>query len=317
MTDNLRAAAILTLSMLVFAMEDALIKMLTRDLPFSEVLGLIALAGLLAFGATLRVQGGRFWTPALLHPAVMLRNAAEAIGSIGIVLALGLTELSTTAAIMQATPLFITLGAAIWLGEGVGWRRGTAIVLGFVGVLVVLRPGLDGFTPASLWAVLTAVALAVRDIATRRVPSGMSSTHLSASAFAGLLLASAAMALLLREVPALPDPSQAALALMCIICTITGYGLLVAATRLGEASAVAPFRYARLIFALVLAMVVFGERLDALTLAGSAIIVGSGLYTIWREASLARRRAAVARVERVPSPLPTRSPPDASGPKAA
>lgn len=317
MTDNLRAAAILTLSMLVFAMEDALIKMLTRDLPFSEVLGLIALAGVLAFGAALRMQGGRFWTRALLHPAVMLRTAAEAVGSIGIVLALGLTELSTTAAIMQATPLFLTLGAAIWLGEGVGWRRGTAIVLGFVGVLVVLRPGLDGFTPASLWAVLTAGALAVRDIATRRIPSRVSSAHLSASAFAGLLVASLALALFRREAPVLPEPSQAALALLCVLCTVAGYVLLVTATRIGEASALAPFRYARLVFALALAMVVFGERLDALTLIGSAIIVGSGLYTVWREAALAPRRAAAASLPRVASSLPTSSGPEPFGSPAA
>ncbi len=302
MTDNLRAAAILTLSMLVFAMEDALIKLLTRDLPFSEVLALIALAGVVAFAGMLRAQGGRFWTRALLHPAVMLRNATEAFASVAIVLALGLTELSTTAAIMQATPLFITLGAAVWLREGVGWRRTTAIIIGFVGVMLVVRPGLAGFEPASLWAVLAAMGFAVRDLATRRVPRDMRSAHLSASAFAGLLVAAAVMALLLGEKPALPNQSQTVLALLCVVCTISGYGLLVTATRIGEASAVAPFRYARLVFALALAVIVFGERLDALTLAGSAIIIGSGLYTFWREALLARRRAAAAG-----SSLPARS----------
>lgn len=289
MNDNLRAAAILTLGMLLFAVEDVLIKVLASELPFAEVLAIIGLAGVLVFGGLLRLGGGRFWTRDLLAPAVVLRNSAEAISSVAIVLALGLTELSATSAIMQAVPLFITLGAAAWLNEPVGWRRGTAIVLGFLGVLMILRPGLAGFQPASLWAVIAAVGLAARDLATRRVPRRMSSLHLSASAFAAILLGAVLMGLVLGERPVLPDASQAGLALACVTMTVFGYALLVAATRIGEASALAPVRYARLVFALILAVIVFGERLDALTLAGSAIIVGSGCYTLWREARLSRR----------------------------
>lgn len=327
-TDNLRAAAILALAMLVFAIEDALIKILATTLPVSEVLGLIALVGVVVFGGTLFARGERFWTRDLLVSSVVLRNATEALASVAIVLALALTELSTTAAIMQATPLFLTLGAAIWLEEAVGWRRSVAIALGFLGVVLVLRPGLDGFEPASLWAVVAAAGFAVRDLVTRRVPTGMSSLQLSAAAFVALLVASVLMALILGERPVLPDGREAALALGCGVVTVTGYALLVTATRIGEASALAPVRYARLVFALILAMIVFGERLDVTTIAGAAIIVGSGGYTVWREARLGRRRASV-RAELAlgaagvtplvpPSPpYPTRSTPDASGPKAA
>jgi drug/metabolite transporter (DMT)-like permease len=294
MNDNLRAAAILTLGMLVFAVEDALIKELTRGLPFSEVLGLIGLAGVVVFGGLLRLRGERFWTPDLLVPAVVLRNSAEAVASVAIVLALGLTELSTTAALMQAVPLFITLGAAVWLREAVGWRRGTAIVFGFVGVLMVLRPGLAGFQPASLWAVLAAVTLAARDLVTGRIPARISSLHLSAGAFVAVLLAAVLMGIVRGERPVVPDAGQAMLGLACVLMSVTGYALLVAATRIGEASAVAPVRYARLVFALVLAVIVFGERLDLMTLAGAGIIVGSGCYTLWREARLSGRRPAPA-----------------------
>ena len=321
MHDNLRAAAILTLAMLVFAVEDAFIKVLASELPFAEVLGMIGLAGAVVFGGLLRLKGERFWTRDLLATAVVLRNSAEAIASVAIVLALGLTELSTTSAIMQAVPLFITLGAAAWLNEAVGWRRGTAIVLGFVGVLMVLRPGLAGFQPASFWAVAAAVGLAARDLATRRVPAGMSSLHLSTAAFVALLLAAVLMALILGEKPVLPDARQAALALACCAFTLTGYALLVTATRTGEAAALAPVRYARLVFALVLAVVVFDERLDFLTVAGAAIIVGSGGYTLWREARLYRRHAPatgpVGSCSLPPHPNSTRSTPGAPGPKAA
>jgi drug/metabolite transporter (DMT)-like permease len=319
--DNLPAAAILTLAMLVFAIEDALIKVLASGLPVSEVLGMIALAGVVVFGGLMRIRGERFWTRALLVPAVALRNATEAVASVAIVLALALTELSTTAAIIQAVPLFIALGAATWLKEPVGWRRTTAIALGFFGVLLVLRPGLAGFEPASLWAVFAAAGFAARDLVTRRVPSGMSSLHLSAAAFVALLLAAVVMAVLLGEPPVVPGGRQAALALACGAITVTGYALLVTATRIGEASVLAPVRYTRLVFALVLAVIVFGERLDALTIAGAATIVGSGLCTLWREARLSRRASVPGPTGSAPLPVaqpnPTRSTPGARGPKAA
>jgi drug/metabolite transporter (DMT)-like permease len=155
----------------------------------------------------------------------------------------------------------------------------------------------------------------VRDLVTRRVPRGMGSLQLSASAFAALLVASVAMALVLGERPLLPTPRFAALALACGLVTVSGYVLLVTATRIGEASLLAPVRYTRLVFALVLAIVVFGERLDPLTIAGAAIIVGSGCYTVWREAHLARRRSPAPGVPL--QPHPTRSTPAASKPTAA
>jgi drug/metabolite transporter (DMT)-like permease len=308
--DNLRAAAILTLAMLVFAVEDALIKVLTSELPVSEVLGMIALAGVVVFGGLLRARKERFWTRDLLDPAVALRNASEAVASVAIVLALALTELSTAAAIMQAVPLFITLGAVVWLKEPVGWRRSAAIALGFVGVLMVVKPGLAGFQPASLWAVVAAAGLAARDLVTRRVPAGMGSLHLSAAAFVALLIAAALMALIRGERPVLPDARQAGLALSCGLVTVTGYALLVTATRIGEASILAPVRYTRLVFALILAVIVFGERLDALTITGATIIVSSGSYTVWREARLGRRHPPVhvpagATAPAAPSPAST------------
>lgn len=318
MTDNLRAAAFLMLSMLLFAVEDALIKILTRELPYAEVLGMIALAGVLVFGGLMRLKRERFWTPALRAPAVVLRNVTETVGSVGIVLSLALTELSTTLAIMQAVPLFITLGAAIFLREPVGWRRASAIVIGFIGVLIVLRPGLAGFEPASLWALVAAMGFAARDLVTRRIPPGMSSRHLSAAAFLALLIAAVPMALLLGQEPVMPDGGQTLLAVGCGVITVVAYTLLVTATRIGEASVLAPVRYSRLLFALVLAVIVFGERLDAATLIGSAIIVGSGCYTFWREARLARR-APTAAAGAVEPPLPASATtpagirPDASG----
>ncbi|QFT60769.1 EamA-like transporter family protein (plasmid) [Sulfitobacter sp. THAF37] len=291
MTDNLRGVSILTLAMLFFAVEDAFIKFLTGNLPVSQVLGMLALAGAIYFGTRLRFVGLPFWSRDLLHPAVMIRNGAEAVASAAIVMALALTDLSATSAIMQSVPLFITIGAMFWLREPVAWRRSAAVACGFAGVLLVLRPGFDGFDPALIWAMVAAAGLAVRDLVTRRVPAQVPSHQLSASAFMALLIAAGILALVLGERPEMPDASLALASAVCIICTLIGYGLLVSATRIADASVLAPVRYARLVFAMFIAVIVFGEHLDLPTIAGTVIIVLSGAYTIWREAQLGRPRA--------------------------
>lgn len=291
-SDNFRAAILMVISMVLFAFEDLFIKMLSAELPFAQVLGMIGLFGWLAFGSALRFQGGRLWTRDLLHPALVLRNLSEAVGSICIVVALALSDLSSTSAIMQALPLAIVLGAALFLQEPVGWRRWSAIIVGFIGVLLVIRPGLGGFQPVSLMAVMAVLGFASRDLATRRIPADIPSMQLAASAFLSVLLASIAMGVILGQHIVMPSIGQFLTFLMCMIVGICGYSLLLTATRLGEASALAPFRYTRLVFALILAFVVLGERPDAMTLIGAAIIVGSGCYAMWREATARSRLLA-------------------------
>ncbi|WP_313352541.1 DMT family transporter [Paracoccus sp. (in: a-proteobacteria)] len=289
-TENFRGAILMVVSMVLFAFEDVFIKLLSAELPYSQVLGLIGLLGFLVFGTMLKLRGGRLFTRDLLTPIVLFRSLAEAVGSIGMVVALALSDLSSTSAIMQALPLAIVLGAAVFLGEPVGWRRWSAIIAGFFGVLLVIRPGLAGFQPVSLMALLSVLALAVRDIITRRVPVHVRSDQLAASAFFAILIASVLMGLTLGQEVVMPSPRQSLLFLVCIGIGVGGYALLVTATRVGEASALAPYRYARLVFALILAFLVFDERPDAMTMLGAAIIVTSGCYTMWREAVLRRRR---------------------------
>lgn len=289
-TDNFRGATLMVVSMVLFAFEDMFIKLLAAELPYAEVLGLIGLLGFLVFASILKLRGGRFWTRDLLRPIVLFRCLSEAVGSIGIVVALAMTELSSTSAIMQALPLGVVLGAALFLGEPVGWRRWSAIIVGFLGVIMVIRPGLAGFQPVSLMALVAVVGLAARDVVTRRVPASIHSDQLSAAAFLAILIASTLMGLVLGQDFVMPDPRQSLTFLACISVGVGGYALLVTATRVAEASAIAPYRYVRLVGALILAALVFGERPDTLTLLGAAVIVASGCYTMWREAILRRRR---------------------------
>jgi drug/metabolite transporter (DMT)-like permease len=196
--------------------------------------------------------------------------------------------LTTVTAIFQATPLAVTFGAAIFLGETVGWRRWSAILVGFCGVLLVIRPGLAGFDLASLWSVLAVVGLSVRDLATRRVPARISTMQISAWGFAAVGVLGGGM-LAVSGGAVVPTLGQTGLMAGALSFGIAAYWAITQAMRLGEVSVITPFRYARLIFALIIGTTVFGERPDAATLTGAALIIGSGLYTFARERAVKRR----------------------------
>lgn len=290
---NLRGAILMVLSMGFFAAEDTFVKILTGGLPYLQVLVSVGFLGFVVFFTMLKAKGGRFFTRDLAHPIVILRNLGEAVGSIAFVIALALSDLSTTSSILQALPLVVVLGAALFLGEPVGWRRWSAISVGFIGVMLIIRPGSAGFTPVSLLALLGVAGLAVRDLVTRRIPAQIRSDQLSASAFLALTLASILLAVVMGQGFVWPAAGQSVMIALCVGFGVAGYALLVAATRISEISAIAPYRYTRLIFALFLAFFVFGERPDGMTLIGAGIVVASGCYTMWREA--AQRRAQLRR----------------------
>ena len=280
---NLRAAGFMIGAMAMFAVEDAAIKTLTARLPVGQVLATLGLLGMAIFWAMLARSGGRLWTRQLLLRPVLLRNLGEAVGSVGFTSALALTDLSSASAILQALPLALVLGGALFLGERVGWRRWTAILVGFAGVLLIIRPGGAGFQPQSVLALVGVAGLALRDLSTRRMPASVRSHQLSASAFGTLVPAGLALGWAMGTPPVMPTGAEALGLLGCVSFGVMGYAMMVAATRVGEASLIAPLRYVRLIFALGIAVLVFGERPDALTLAGAALIVGSGAFAMWRE----------------------------------
>lgn len=281
--DNFRGAAIMVLAMLGFAIEDAMIKLLAGALPVGQIIGLLGIGGAVVFAILCRVRGEVLWHRRFLAPAVILRNLAEMIGAIGFVTALALIPLSTASAILQAGPLLVTLGAAVFLREAVGWRRWGAILIGFVGVLLIIRPGTDGFNWLSLYAVLGVVGLAVRDLATRKVSFSISSMQLSFLAFLTLIPASALLLIVSGTAPVTPNGPQSGILLAAVFIGAVSYFGITYAMRIGEVGFVTPFRYSRMVFALIIGLAVFGENPDALTLIGAAIIIASGLYTLWRE----------------------------------
>jgi drug/metabolite transporter (DMT)-like permease len=217
------------------------------------------------------------------------------LGSVCFVVALALVPLVTATAIFQAMPLAVTMGAALFLGEQVGWRRWTAILVGFAGVMVIIRPGAPGFEPAALLAVGAVLGLAARDLFTRRIPSRIDTMLLTAWGFLAVALVGGAQ-LLATGGAVMPTAGDALMLLGALAFGTVGYWWLTESTRLGELSAIMPFRYARLLFALIIGVVVFSERPDAWTLGGAALIVGSGIYAVLRE----RARARAAALSSVP-----------------
>lgn len=291
--DNLRGAVLMVFAMACFAIEDLFIKGLTGDLSVGVVLVLLGLGGGTIFAVIAAMQGRSLLDRALWRRALLLRNAGEMIGTMGFVTAIALTPLSSASAILQANPLAVTLGAALFLNEQVGWRRWTAICIGFIGVLMVVRPGLEGFEPASLFAVQGVIGLAIRDLATRAAPPAASSMQISALGFYSVAPVGLALIVLTGQAP-MPTAAHALPFGVALMAGVTGYYAIVAAMRVGDVSFVTPFRYTRLIFAMGIGMVILNERPDLWTWAGAALIVGSGLYTLIREARLNRktRRAA-------------------------
>ncbi|MDO5659286.1 MAG: DMT family transporter [Paracoccus sp. (in: a-proteobacteria)] len=290
--ENYRASILMVLAMAGFAMEDMFTKLLSARLPIGQIIAMLGLMGMAVFWLRLRHGGGRLFTRDLLRPVLLIRNGGEVIGGVGFISALILTEISSTSAILQAAPLMIMLGAWLFLGESVGWRRWLAIGVGFVGVLLIVKPGMSGFQPLSVLAVIGVAGLAVRDLATRRVPPGIRSDQLSASAFGALVPAGVMLDLVFGTPWVMPDLVNIAQLFGAMIAGVAAYTGLVSATRVGEASVIAPFRYSRLIFALIIGVVIFGERPDTLTLLGAAIISGAGGFAMWREAALRRRKLA-------------------------
>lgn len=293
MSDTLRGAALMVAAMLAFSIEDALIKGTATLIPAGQVMMTLGLFGTIGFALLLRHRGQSLFTRALLTPAVLFRSGCELLGTAGFVAALTLGNLSTATAILQAVPLVVVLGAALFLGEQVGWRRWTAVGLGLVGVMMVIRPGAADFDPNSLFALVAVVCLSARDLATRRIPAGVPSNQLSGAAFATTILSGLLLFFLTGERPVIPSPLALGGLAATLVVGMVAYSTIVAATRIGEMSVIAPFRYTRILFALLVATLIFGERPDAWTYAGAALIVGSGLYAFWREAQAnARARAA-------------------------
>ncbi|SDY93692.1 EamA-like transporter family protein [Jannaschia faecimaris] len=286
MTDTMRGAAMMVGAMACFAVEDALIKGLSATFSSAQIIWMLGLGGAMAFAIWLQATGKRAWSPLYLHRRVLLRSGFEVFGTLFFVSSLALIPLALASAVIQATPLVVAMGAALFLGATVGWRRWLAITVGFTGVLVIIRPGAASFEPATLLALTGMLGLAARDLATRTMPREISGARLSLHAFGALVPTGLGLQILLGLEFLRPDLAQLGILALCVGIGMLGYLAIVGATRLGDISVVSSFRYSRMLFALIVGGIAFGERPDLWTLVGVSIVIATGLYTLIREARL-------------------------------
>jgi drug/metabolite transporter (DMT)-like permease len=292
LSPNLRGAFFMVIAMAGFTANDTIVKHLAQDMNMGQIMfvrGLLAtvLITMLAWSR------GALVAPRLLaHRAVSLRVLGELLATITFLAGLTHMPIANASAILAALPLAVTLGAALFFGESVGWRRWTAILVGFAGVLVIIRPGTEGFTGWSLSILGCVFFAAIRDLATRRVPREVPSLMLAVLTAPVVSLFGAAAIVPLGGWTPLTTNSALLLVLAAVLL-LFGYAFIIFAMRIGEIAVVAPFRYTSLLWAIGLGYLVFADVPDGFMIAGSVIVVASGLYTLYREHQVSQQSPAL------------------------
>jgi S-adenosylmethionine uptake transporter len=297
LSDNARGAILMMVAMAAFVLNDTLMKLVSADLPLFQAIFLRGVMTTVAF-AVIAWRMGALRLPDLNGDRwlVGLRAVSECGATFFFLTALFHMPLATLTAILQAAPLTITLAGALFLREPVGWRRFLAILVGFMGVLLIVRPGPEGVDIYALYALAAVGFVTLRDLVTRRMPANVPSMFLALVTAAAVTVFAAVGSL--TEDWVRPASDSWALLGGAVLFILAGYLLSIMTMRIGELAVVSPFRYTGLIWALVLGFAVFGDWPDGLTMLGAALIVGTGIFTLYRE----RRRARTGMGRAVDNP---------------
>ncbi|WP_235829876.1 DMT family transporter [Frigidibacter oleivorans] len=288
---NLAGVLLMVAAMAAFTGNDTLMKAATREVPLFQAIFLRGVVTLLLLAGLSRVTGDiRLGLPRRDRGVMALRLAGEVLATALFLTALQYMALANLSAIMQSLPLVMTLLAAVVFGEGIGWRRLLAVLAGFVGVLLIIKPGAEGFNVWSLMGLAAMLAVALRDLSTRRLSADLPSMTVVAYAAIAVMLLGAVASPFQGWAPVPPVAAVQLAGSGAFL--IAGYLCITMAMRTGEMAVVAPFRYTALLWAILLGWISFGQLPDRLTLAGAGIVIVSGLFTLWRESRLAGKRGA-------------------------
>jgi len=285
---NVRASLYMMLSMLGFTVNDMFIKLLDGSLPTGQVMAVRGLIltifiSLLAWQRGVIKRVGELFTP-----MVALRSTGEVGATLMFLTALTILPFSTISAILQSLPLAVAVGAALFLKEPIGWRRWVAIAVGFIGEMIIVRPGIDGFQPASVLVLLSVLFAAARDLSTRCLPEELPSLLVSLATSVAICVVGAAITTAQHNWHAM-SLTQLGLLFAAAGFLFFGYHFIVLAMRTGEIAYVVPYRYTSLIWALIGGYFIFAEVPDNYTIIGAAIVVAMGLFTLYRELTAGSR----------------------------
>ena len=290
LSDNTRGALFMTICMAGFVLNDAMIKLATQEVSLFQAIFLRGILASLLIGV---LAWGRRQLFCRISPAdrkmLVLRLVGELGGTVCYLSALMHIPLANATAILQALPLAVTLGAAVFLSEPVGWRRYLAIGIGFAGVLIIVRPGAEGFDSFALLAVVAVGFVTLRDLATRRLSGPVPSLFVAFCTAVAIMLFGGLMLPFTEWRPV--EASHLLTLAVAAGALFFGYVFSVSSVRVGEVAFVAPFRYTILIWAILLGIFIFGDIPDAWTLLGAGVIVATGVFTFYRERRLSRRLA--------------------------
>lgn len=287
----------MVLAMAVFICNDALVKTVSTQLTVAQIM-FVRGAMTMALVFLIARHLGALPTRRMLTDKIMLLRVVFEIGAtLTYLTALSRIPFANASSILQSLPLAVTLGAALFLREPVGWRRWAAILVGFLGVLIILKPGPAGFAPDALLAVVAVFFTAGRDLVTKRVDPGIPS--ISVSLFTTTVITILGGILIVPMGGWKPvEASTFGLLALASLLVLAGYQSIILAMRTGEISFVAPFRYTALVWALGIGFLFFGEVPDNWMIAGITLIIGSGLYTFYRES--VRRQATAGETDPAP-----------------
>ncbi|TDE39125.1 DMT family transporter [Antarcticimicrobium sediminis] len=281
MTPNGKGALLMMGSMAAFTINDTCVKATHDALPLLQILTLRGMISSLLLYLLARRLGALDLHMTRADASLLaLRCVVEVAAAYFYLTALMNMPLANVSAVLQALPLTVTLGAALFFGESVGWRRILAIALGFCGMLLIVRPGPEGFSLYALYALAAMVCMTVRDLVTRRMSSQVSSMTVTLVSALSVFFAAGVASFWVDWVPL--DVTTTTLIGASSLFVMLGYLLSVLVMRVGEVSFIAPFRYTSLLWALGLGWAVFGHWPAPLTLLGAAVVAAAGLFTFYR-----------------------------------
>jgi drug/metabolite transporter (DMT)-like permease len=287
-SENRRGIAGMVASMVLFICNDALIKHVSESLPTGQIIFLRGLSATVLIAALAAGLGAWRQMPAVIDRPVLLRASIDSLGTFLYLLALFNMPIANVTAVNLTVPLMLTICAAFILHEQVGRRRWSAVVAGFIGVVLVVQPSAAGFNWFALVAREATATHAARDLLTRRIRAGIPSVIVTLSTAIVVTIAAAIVSAIEGWQPLAWRPLL--LLILASAFLSGGYYLVIDCMRHGELSVVAPFRYTAILWALLLGYFVWDDVPNVLAWIGIVLLVGSGLYIFHREQ--VRRRLA-------------------------
>ena len=278
--ENFLGSFLMVVAMATFAVEDSVIKIVSSALPVGQILFLLGVGGALTFAGMSLILRKEILSYGVFTGPMHFRVVSEVIGRVFYSSALALTPLASSTMILQATPLVVAVGAAVLFKEKVSALRWAAVLLGFFGVLIIVNPSSDSFSLLSILAVIGMLGFAGRDLASRAVPKSLNIFTLGVHGFISIALSGIVLTLYHSSPIIWPDFRSWLYLLLGIFLGTIGYSTLISAMRIGEVSAITPFRYSRIIFGIAIGVFFFGESISFTAALGCGLIVLSSFIVL-------------------------------------